>query len=189
MDNHNSLEKASFGFWIYLMTDLIMFSVLFASFAVLRNNTFGGPEGREIFSLSYVFVESIMLLTSSLTTGMGLLAARRGDKPSSITWLSITMVLGLGFLVMECTEFVRMYVEGNSFTRSAFLSSFFALTGTHGLHIFVGLIWLIIALVYITVRGLSDSIIRKLTLFSMFWHFLDIVWIFIFTFVYLMSFR
>ncbi|HSW96372.1 MAG TPA: cytochrome o ubiquinol oxidase subunit III [Candidatus Saccharimonadales bacterium] len=180
-------NKTLFGFWVYLMTDLVMFAALFATYAVLHGNTFGGPSGRELFDLPFALIETLILLTSSFTCGLGLLAARRGDKNKTVLSFVITFALGIAFLVMEFSEFSHLMANGNSFQRNAFLSSFFALVGTHGLHISVGLLWMFILFIYIFRRGLTESNIRKLTLLSLFWHFLDIVWIFIFTIVYLMS--
>lgn len=180
-------DKTIFGFWVYLMTDLVMFAVLFAAFAVLRNNTFGGPSGRELFSLPYVLGETLVLLTSSTTCGLAILAAHRLDKKAVIIWFGITFLLGATFLAMELTEFNHLVMEGNSWQRSGFLSSFFTLVGTHGLHITAGLVWMIVLLIKVTLSGLNSSNTRKLTLLSLFWHFLDIVWIFIFTIVYLMA--
>jgi cytochrome o ubiquinol oxidase subunit 3 len=164
-----------------------MFAVLFAAFAVLRNNTFGGPTGHELFNLQFVLSETLLLLTSSFTTGLALLAAHRGDKKQLLIWLILTFLLGIAFLGMEVTEFSKLISEGNSYTRSAFLSAFFTLVGTHGLHILSGLIWMGVLFIQLLRTGITNSITRKLTLFSLFWHFLDIVWIFIFTIVYLMS--
>ena len=164
-----------------------MFAALFATFAVLRNNTFGGPSGRELFSLPNVLIETLILLTSSFTAGLAILAAHRLDKKTVIIWFGITFLLGSSFLAMELTEFNHLVMEGNSWQRSGFLSSFFTLVGTHGLHITAGLVWMIVLLIKVTLSGLNSSITRKLTLLSLFWHFLDIVWIFIFTIVYLMA--
>lgn len=178
-------DKNQFGFWIYLMTDLIMFSILFACYAVLHNNTFGGSSAKELFSLPLALTETLILLTSSFTCGIGMIYARSGDKVKTLSLLGITFLLGIAFLSLEINEFSHLISEGNSFQRSAFLSSFFTLVGTHGLHISAGLLWLAIMLVYVLRRGLNKSAVRKLTLMSLFWHFLDIVWIFIFTVVYL----
>jgi cytochrome o ubiquinol oxidase subunit 3 len=179
--------KQVFGFWIYLMTDLIMFSVLFATFAVLRNNTFGGPTGREIFDLPQALAETIILLTSSFTSGLGLLFARRGNLTQTLTFFTLTFLLGVSFLVLELSEFSHLFSIGQTFQKSAFLSAFFTLVGTHGIHITAGLLWLVILIVYMLRRGINQSALQKLTLFALFWHFLDIVWIFIFTIVYLFS--
>jgi cytochrome o ubiquinol oxidase subunit 3 len=181
-------DRVGFGFWVYLMTDLLMFTVLFACFAVLRNNTFGSPAGRELFSLPAALTETIILLTSSFTAGLGMLAARRGSKSQVLTWFGITFLLGLAFLVLELKEFAQFVHEGNTWHSNAALSSFFTLVGTHGLHITSGLLWMGTTLVFIWKRGLDSHLVRKLALLSLFWHFLDIVWIFIFTVVYLMAF-
>lgn len=180
-------DKAVFGFWVYLMTDLVMFGVLFAAFAVLRNNTFGGPPGRELFSMPFALLETLILLTSSFTCGLALLAARRNNKNQVLLWFAVTFLLGAAFVGLEISEFSKLVAEGNSWHRSAFLSSYFTLVSTHGLHISVGLLWMFICLFKVWSGGLTSSITRKLTLLSMFWHFLDIVWIFIFTIVYLMG--
>jgi cytochrome o ubiquinol oxidase subunit III len=179
--------KTSFGFWVYLMTDCILFATLFATFAVLRNNTFGGPGGQELFELPFVLQETLILLTSSFTCGLGLLAARRQAKAQAFVWFGITFALGLAFLGLELSEFTKLVDEGHSWTRSGFLSAFFTLVGTHGAHITAGLLWLGVMFWQILRRGFTASTLKRLTLFAMFWHFLDIVWIFIFTIVYLMG--
>lgn len=176
-----------FGFWVYLMTDCVLFASLFATFAVLRNSTYGGPSGRELFSLPYVLTETLILLTSSFTCGLAILAARRQAKNQVIFWFAITFLLGLAFLGMEINEFHHLALEGNSWRRSGFLSSFFTLVGTHGLHITVGLLWMAVLVVQSIRRGLTAASVRRLTLLSLFWHFLDIIWIFIFTIVYLVG--
>jgi cytochrome o ubiquinol oxidase subunit 3 len=181
-------DRAGFGFWVYLMTDLLMFAVLFATFAVLRNNTAGGPTGEELFKLPGVLAETLILLTSSFTAGLGMLAARRGSKKQVLTWFGITFLLGLAFLSIELTEFAEFIREGHTAQKSASMSSFFTLVGTHGAHITAGLLWMGTTLVFIWKRGLDSHLVRKLSLLSLFWHFLDIVWIFIFTVVYLMAF-
>ncbi|QQS64861.1 cytochrome o ubiquinol oxidase subunit III [Candidatus Saccharibacteria bacterium] len=183
-----STDRVMFGFWIYLMTDLLMFAALFAVFAVLRNNTAGEPSGKDIFSLPFVLIETLILLTSSFTCGLGMIAARNKDKAKVMLWFGVTMLLGLIFLTLEIKEFSTILHEGHSWRDSAFLSSFFVLVGTHGLHITSGILWLAVTLRYIARQGLNHHKIRKLALISLFWHFLDIVWIFIFTVVYLMSF-
>jgi cytochrome o ubiquinol oxidase subunit 3 len=183
----HSFDKNTFGFWIYLMTDLLMFAVLFATYAVLHNNTFGGPSSRELFSLPSALIETLILLTSSFTCGLAILAVHRNDKAQMMYYFLMTFILGISFLWLEVTEFRSMIAEGHSFQTNAFLSSFFTLVGTHGLHITFGLIWMAIMMVYVLIKGLNHNIARKLTLLSLFWHFLDIVWIFIFTIVYLMG--
>lgn len=179
--------KTSLGFWIYLMTDCILFASLFATFAVLRGNTFGGPAGSELFSLPYVFTETMLLLVSSFTVGLATLAARRGDKTRVIVWLCLTFILGLAFLTMELNEFSRLVADGNGWQRSGFLSGFFTLVGTHGLHIAVGLLWMGVTGIQVLRRGITSGVLRRLTLMATFWHFLDLIWIFIFTIVYLVG--
>lgn len=179
--------KSIFGFWVYLMTDCVLFASLFATFAVLRDNTYGGPGGEELFSLSFVLSETLILLTSSFTCGLGILSARRGQKELVLKLFVITFLLGLAFLGLELHEFSHLYSEGNSWRRSAFLSSFFTLVGTHGAHISVGLIWMGSMIYRVKQTGLNLTNVKRLTMLSLFWHFLDIVWIFIFTVVYLMG--
>ena len=180
-------SKTYFMFWAYLMTDLLMFAGLFAAFAVLRGSTFGGPSEKEIYQLPLVLIETFILLVSSYTAGLAVYFANRGHIKAVYGFLYATGILGASFLALELSEFTHLIQEGNSFTRSGFLSSYFSLVGTHGLHITVGLLWLVILLAYLAKRGLRESMVRKVTLFSIFWHFLDIVWIFIFSIVYLMG--
>lgn len=182
-----SRDKTIFGFWVYLMTDLLMFSVLFATFAVLRNNTFGRPGGTVLFNLPYVFIETMILLTSSFTAGLGVLFANSKNLKGTLVTFGVTFILGLSFLGMEISEFSQLFAGGNTPQKSGFLSSFFTLVGTHGLHITFGLLWMLILMVNIFKKGLIPGNVRKLTLLSLFWHFLDLVWIFIFTFVYLIG--
>jgi cytochrome o ubiquinol oxidase subunit III len=179
--------KTIFGFWVYLMTDCVLFASLFATFAVLRNNTYGGPGGDTLFSLSFVLTETLILLTSSFSCGLGILAARRCQKNLVLALFGLTFLLGLAFIGLELHEFSHLYHEGNSWRRSGFLSAFFTLVGTHGAHISVGLLWMAVMMLKIKSKGLTDSNVKRLTMLSLFWHFLDIVWIFIFTVVYLMG--
>ncbi|HVY68166.1 MAG TPA: cytochrome o ubiquinol oxidase subunit III [Patescibacteria group bacterium] len=178
-------ETAAFGFWLYLMTDLIMFAALFAAYAVLQRNTFGGPSGQEIFSLPYVLAETLILLTSSFTCGMAVLALEQSAARRVGAWLAATFALGAAFLLMELSEFGRLLAEGAGPQRSAFLSSYFTLVGAHGLHIAIGLLWLIFALIMLARRGLKPHLSSQIRRLALFWHFLDLVWIFIFTTVYL----
>ena len=157
-------DRALFGFWVYLMTDLLMFAILFAVYAVLHGKTMGGESGRELFSLRFVLVETLILLTSSFTCGVAMIAARKGIKRQTIAWFGVTFLLGLIFLVMELTEFRALIHEGHSLTTNAFMSSFFVLVGTHGLHITSGLLWMAITLAYVIKRGLNAALVRKLTL-------------------------
>jgi cytochrome o ubiquinol oxidase subunit 3 len=179
--------KTQLGFWIYLMTDCILFASLFATYVILRGNVNGGPSGHDIFNMPFVLVETLLLLTSSFTCGIAILATRMRKKTMALGFLLVTFVLGLSFLVMELTEFGHLVSEGHSWQASAFLSAFFTLVGTHGAHIAVGLLWLAVMAVQLATKGFTAGTIRRLTLFGMFWHFLDIIWIFIFTIVYLVG--
>lgn len=178
-------SKPLLGFWTYIMTDCVLFASLFATYVVLRKNTAGGPDGAELFSMPFVLTETLILLTSSFTCGLGLLAAHRRDKQKVLMWFGITFLLGLSFLAMELTEFKHLYEEGNSWQRSGFLSAFFTLVGTHGLHISAGLIWMGVLMYKLIRETKAQDMIKKFTMLALFWHFLDIVWIFIFSIVYL----
>ena len=177
-----------FGFWVYLMTDLVIFAVLFATFAVLHNNTFGGPSGRELFNLSSALTETLILLTSSFTCTIGMYAVHKEKKKTAIFWFLITFALGLSFLVLECFEFSGFFARGATWQLSAFLSSFFTLVGTHGLHISAGLLWMGVAMIGIWLRPLAQENVSRILRMALFWHFLDFVWIFIFTVVYGMGY-
>jgi cytochrome o ubiquinol oxidase subunit 3 len=187
--SENNSQKTLLGFWIYLMTDCVLFASFFATYFVLRNNTNGGEPGSELFSLPFIFIETLVLLTSSLTAGISVLALRHKKRSLAISMLIITIILGLTFLTLEIYEFYHLYHDGNSWTFSGFLSSYFSLVGLHGLHIFFGLLWATVLTVFILFKKVQKSELQRLTMWSMFWHFLDIVWIFIFTFVYLMGSR
>lgn len=185
--HHDTESNIVYGFWIYIMSDCILFASLFATFIVLHGNTFGGPGPKELFSLPYVLVETFLLLTSSFTYGLALLAAFKQHKRQVIWLLVVTFLLGLSFVLMEINEFAHLVSEGNSWQRNAFLSSFFTLVGTHGLHVTIGLIWMLAMIIQVKRYGVIRMSLRKLTTLSLFWHFLDIVWIFVFTIVYLME--
>ena len=185
VDERAADSRTVFGFWMYLMTDLVLFASLFAVFAVLRGPEFGGADIRNIFSLPYVLIETLALLTSSFTCGLALLCARQGSVRGALVWLCTTFVLGAVFVGMELSEFSNLVAQGYGPSRSGFLSAYFTLVGTHGTHVAIGLLWLLALIVAIVRSGLSRGNMRKLALFSLFWHFLDIVWIFIFTIVYL----
>lgn len=184
---HEIYDKTIFGFWIYLMTDCVLFATLFATYAVLHNNTFGGPSAHDIFSLPYALAETLILLTSSFTCGLAMLAAHHKSKGWALTLFVITFLLGISFLTLELREFSHLVNEGNSWERSAFLSSFFTLVGCHGLHISCGLFWMLVMQFHIMLRGFTISTLRRLMCLSLFWHFLDVVWVLIFTVVYLMG--
>jgi len=173
-----------FGFWIYLMTDLVIFSALFATFVVLRNNTFGGSSGHDLFHLPSALEETLILLTSSFTCALATYSVYQKQKKWAIFWFVVTFALGVSFLVLEISEFSHFVHKGSSWQRSAFLSSFFALVGTHGFHISLGLLWMAVAMFQIGFRGLLAPTVSRTLRLALFWHFLDIVWIFIFTVVY-----
>ncbi len=185
--HHEVDAKVIFGFWIYIMSDCLLFASLFATYAVLHNNTYGGASARELFSLPFVLTETFILLTSSFTYGMAMFGAHHGKKNHVLVWLVITFLLGCSFLGMELSEFHKLALEGNNWQQSGFLSAFFTLVGTHGTHVFFGLLWMLALMAQLVQRGLTSLTFRKLTCLGLFWHFLDIVWIFIFTIVYLMG--
>jgi len=175
------------GFWLYLMSDCLVFAVLFATFGVLGRNYAAGPSGADLFDLRLVAVNTAMLLFSSITYGFAMLAMDKGRQAAMQAWLVVTGLFGLAFLGIELYEFAHLIREGATPMRSAFLSSFFTLVGTHGLHVTFGLIWLTVLMVQVRRRGLIEANRRRLMCLSMFWHFLDVVWIGVFTFVYLMG--
>lgn len=185
--HQDTFSKTVLGFWLYLMTDCLVFASLFTTYAVLHKETFGGPSSKDIFDLSLAFAETMILLLSTATCGFAVLATYRKSKARVITWLAATFVLGASFLTLELREFAQLVHEGYGWDRSAFLSAFFSLVGTHGLHITVGLVWIVVMLGQVLVLGINAMTFRRLVIFSLFWHFLDLVWIFIFTFVYLLG--
>lgn len=186
-EHHNTDATDIFGFWVYIMSDCILFATIFATYAVLHTNTYGGPGIKELAGLPYVLGETMALLASSFTYGMAILALYRKQKTKVITWLAVTFLLGLTFVMMEVNEFVHLYMEGHSWQASAALSAFFTLVGTHGLHVSIGLLWMLIMIFQISKYNLTPAITRRLTYLGLFWAFLDIVWIFVFTVVYLMG--
>ncbi len=183
---HSEQEDTTrFGFWLFLLSDVMIFGALFATFMILRHNTASGPSSHEIIEPGFVLLQTIALLASSFAVAVALLAAKAGKLSEMRNFLYATFVLGAIFLGLEMMEFVKLVHEGHDWTTSAFLSIFFALVGTHGLHILIGLIWLAVWLGYYAKRGLNQHMMRRLGLFGLFWHFLDIVWIWIFTIVYM----
>lgn len=185
---HHVKNGTMLGFWVYLMSDCLIFACLFAMYGVLGRNYAGGPTGAELFDLPLVAVNTSLLLFSSITYGFALLQARKGQVgPMLLGWLVVTGLLGAGFLTLELTEFVSLIHEGAGPQRSAFLSSFFTLVGTHGLHVTFGIVWLVVLMVQIVKHGLTIPNKRRLMCLSMFWHFLDVIWIGVFTVVYLMG--
>jgi cytochrome o ubiquinol oxidase subunit III len=182
-----SVQTTTLGFWIYLMSDCILFSALFATYAVLRNAVAGGPTGQELFHLPYVLIETLCLLVSSVTYGMVMLALKAQKRRAVMGWLMITALLGACFIGMEVREFSHMIDDGAGPDRSAFLSSFFTLVGTHGAHVTAGLIWMLVMMIQVARTGLNSTTASRLLCLSLFWHFLDIVWIGVFSVVYLMG--
>ncbi len=177
----------AYGFWIFLLSDFVLFSGLFAAYAVLSGNAAGGPTGAELFDLRNVFIETMCLLFSSYTCGLGALSAERRQPQRFLIFSVFTFVLGAAFLVIEAREFARMVSEGAGPSRSAFLSSFFTLVGTHGVHVTGGLIFLVYMMAQVVAKGLRGPVLRRLLCFSLFWHALDIIWVGVFTLVYLMG--
>lgn len=176
---------AGFGFWLFLLSDVVMFSALFAAYAVLANHTAGGPDGAKLFDRGYVLIETMCLLLSSFTCGLCALAIERRSAPATYLWAAVTFCLGAAFIGLEISEFLRMIGDGAAPTRSAFLSAFFALVGTHGLHVTLGLVWLVAMMAQVATLGFLPIVVRRLLCFTLFWHALDIVWVGVFTIVYL----
>ena len=183
----DTVAMQTFGFWLYLMSDLIIFATLFATFVVLGRNYANGPTGKELFDLPYLLGETLFLLFSSVTYGLVMLAVRDGRKKWVLTGLAVTFLPGLGFVSMEVNEFYGLVAAGHGPDISAFLSSFFTLVGTHGTHVTFGLIWMVVMMGQVAVKGLTIPVQSRLMRLSMFWHFLDIIWIGIFSIVYLMG--
>jgi cytochrome o ubiquinol oxidase subunit III len=175
----------SFGFWLFLLSDIVIFASLFATYAVLSKATAGGPAGHDIFDLKNVFIETSCLLASSFTCGLMLIAAERRQLQKFYIWALVTWVLGAAFIGLEVTEFSDLVARGYGPTHSAFLSAFFTLVGTHGCHVTSGLLWLLVMVAQVSTLGLRTMVVRRLFCFSLFWHALDLVWIGVFTIVYL----
>ncbi|MCJ8151636.1 cytochrome o ubiquinol oxidase subunit III [Shinella sedimenti] len=186
-DDHHPENSTNLGFWLYLMSDCLIFAVLFATHGVLGRNYAAGPSPADLFDLNLVAINTALLLFSSITYGFAMLQMERGAKMETLVWLGITGVFGAAFLAVEIYEFHHLIAEGAGPTRSAFLSSFFTLVGTHGLHVTFGIIWLITLMVQVSKRGLIPENRRRLMCLSMFWHFLDVIWIGVFSFVYLLG--
>ncbi|WP_028534491.1 cytochrome o ubiquinol oxidase subunit III [Paludibacterium yongneupense] len=186
-EHHDSGSSTVLGFWLYLMTDCILFATAFATYSVLFQNTAGGIAGKDIFELKYVLVETFALLLSSITYGFAMICAHKGNKAGVIGFLLVTFLFGALFIGMEVNEFHHLIVEGHGPNASAFLSAFFALVGLHGLHVTAGLLWMAVLMLETRKRGLQPRTLTRLSCLSLFWHFLDIVWICVFTVVYLMG--
>jgi cytochrome o ubiquinol oxidase subunit 3 len=179
----------AYGFWIFLLSDIVMFATLFAAYAVLARATDGGPRGVQLFSQASVAIETACLLASSYTCGLMSLAVKSRRRLGTYFGAFVTFALGLAFLALELREFADMIVRGAGPQRSAFLSAFFTLVGCHGLHVTAGLVWLVVMMVQVVLRGFHPAVQRRLACFSLFWHALDIVWVWLFTVVYLMGVR
>jgi cytochrome o ubiquinol oxidase subunit III len=184
---HHPPNSTMLGFWLYLMSDCLIFAVLFAVYAVLGRSYAAGPSGADLFDLQLVAANTALLLFSSITYGFAMIAMQARKKSQVLAWLAVTGMLGLGFLAIEIYEFHHLIAQGAGPQRSAFLSSFFTLVGTHGLHVTFGCIWLVTLMFQVHKLGLTPANRRRLMCLSMFWHFLDVVWIGVFTFVYLMG--
>jgi cytochrome o ubiquinol oxidase subunit 3 len=186
-EEHHPENGTLLGFWLYLMSDCLVFACLFAMYAVLGRSYAGGPTGAELFDLPTVALNTALLLLSSITYGFAMMEMQDNRLRGTVIWLVITGLFGAGFITIELREFAHLIHEGAGPQRSAFLSSFFTLVSTHGLHVTFGIIWLITLLVQLGKHGLTVANRRRLMCLSMFWHFLDVVWIGVFTFVYLMA--
>ena len=185
--DHHPQQGTLLGFWLYLMSDCLIFAVLFAVYAVLGRSYAAGPSGADLFDLKLIAANTALLLFSSITYGFAMIAMLANKKKAVLGWLAVTGLLGLGFLAIEVYEFAHLIHQGAGPQRSAFVSSFFTLVGTHGLHVAFGTIWLVTLMVQVHKLGLIHENKRRLICLSMFWHFLDVVWIGVFTFVYLMG--
>ncbi|MCI2259994.1 MULTISPECIES: cytochrome o ubiquinol oxidase subunit III [Xanthomonas] len=186
-EHHDAGGNTVFGFWVYLMSDCLIFAGLFATYAVLAGATVDGPTAKELFDLKFVLVETFLLLFSSLGFGLAMISANKRSMGGLYGWLAVTAALGLGFLGMELYEFHHLIEEGAGPGRSAFLSAFFTLVGTHGLHVASGLLWMTVLVIQIARNGLTPRNMTRLACLSLFWHFLDVIWIGVFTIVYLLG--
>ncbi len=184
---HHPENGTLLGFWLYLMSDCLIFACLFATYAVLGQSYAGGPTGAELFDLPLVALNTALLLLSSITYGFAMLEMQRNGLRNTLIWLGITGLLGAGFIGIELYEFSHLIHQGAGPQRSGFLTAFFSLVGTHGLHVTFGIIWLVTLMFQLRKHGLTPENNRRLMCLSMFWHFLDVVWIGVFTFVYLMG--
>lgn len=175
----------AFGFWLYLMSDAVIFALLFATYATMSRNVAGGPGAKALFDLGHTFAETLLLLCSSIAYGFVSLAVARASRTKAILWLGVAFLPGLGFVLMELSEFNAMVAQGAGADRSGFLSAFFTLVGTHGMHVSFGLVWILVMVAQVAVKGLTAPVRSRLLRLGLFWHFLDIMWIGIFSIVYL----
>lgn len=185
--HHDQESLKQFGFWLFMITDVILFATLFATFIVLRGNTASGPVGAELIEMNGIIISTFILLTSSFTSGLALLSMNKGDKKGLILWLAVSALLGLSFIYLEVNEFIHLVHEGANIGTSAYWSAFFTLVGTHGLHVSLGIVWMTAIIIQLAKRGITPVTKRKVNIISLYWHFLDAVWIFVFSIVYLME--
>lgn len=185
--HHDVYTKTVFGFWTFLLTEFILFGSLFATYAVLRHNTFGGPDAKELFQLPFALTQTLILLASSFTAGLGGVSAHRHERAKTLTFFSLTFILGLLFLGRELGHFSHLVTTGNGWRRSAFLSAFFTVVGTHALHVALALLFTVILLWPVFRSELHPVNIKRLTCLRMFWQFINVIWVYIFTFIYLLG--
>ena len=183
--SQNPPNDSEFGFWLYLMSDAVLFSLIFATYAVMAHNTAGGPAGADVFDLGNLSIQTALLLTSTLTIAFAHQSSRAGHTGAAMGWLTVTCILGAGFLLFELNELSGLIDTGAGPDRSGFLSAFFTLVGTHGLHVTAGLIWAITMIGQLAVKGTTKKVASRLYRLTLFWHFLDIVWIGVFSVIYL----
>lgn len=184
-EHSNAVANTAFGFWVYIMTDCVLFAALFATFTVLHHSYAGGPTGKDLFDLPYTLGETMSLLVSSLACGFAMLGMHAFNRKQVLGWMAVAFLLGLAFVGMEIAEFHQLIVDGNGPDRSGFLSAFFVLVGTHGAHVTTGLIWMAVMMAQVATKGLTEGVRSRMVRLSLFWHFLDIVWVGVFTVVYL----
>ncbi len=184
---HDTYAKTTFGFWLYLVSDFVLFGAIFAVYIVLQGQTFGGPGAKELFHLPFNLMQSFVMLFIALTSGMAGAYAHREDKNKSLLLFLVTFVLGIVFLSMECAEFSRLYSNGHTWKESAFLSSYYTLIGTHAAHVALALLFSLVFILQTYFWGLNDMTLRRLTCLRMFWQFINVVWVFIFSIVYLLG--
>lgn len=187
-DTHqDTYSKTVFGFWLYLLTDFVLFATVLASYFVLRNSTFGGPSARDLLPLSLTLTESCLLLFSAFTAGLGNIYAHRKDKNRTVFWFSATFILGFLFTALEYQGFIHLIKQGYGWQKSAFLSAYFTLLGTHFFHMIFALLWTLVLLPPVLLSPIGSTCLQRLTCLRMFWQFLNLIWIGIFTLVYLMG--
>lgn len=185
---HHDLESIKqFGFWLFMITDVILFATLFATFVVLRGNVASGPVGADLIEINGIILSTFILLTSSFTSGLAILSLNKGNKNGLILWLVVSALLGASFLFLEISEFIHLVGEGATIGTSAYWSAFFTLVGAHGLHVTLGIVWITAVTLQIVRRGITPVTKRKVNIISLYWHFLDVIWIFVFSIVYLME--